>query len=102
MKNAPCAKLTIRMIPKISVSPTPRKNSSAACDNAFRHCTSRNANVSMWRSVGVFHLLAGRRHLVGLVGGDHLGNRMFHAGFFDHLDDEALLFRLMVAGAHDD
>jgi hypothetical protein len=47
MKNAPCAKLTIRMMPKISVNPTPRKNSSAACDNAFRHCVIRKPRKSI-------------------------------------------------------
>src|ERR1700735_1966022 len=41
MKNAPWAKFTMRMMPKISVRPTPRKNSSAAWESAFRHWVMR-------------------------------------------------------------
>src|SRR6185312_10249343 len=47
MKNAPCAKLMMRMMPKISVSPTPRKNSSAACESALRHWVTRKARKSI-------------------------------------------------------
>src|ERR1019366_10715921 len=47
MKKAPCAKLTIRMMPKINVRPTPRKNSSAACDSAFRHWVIRKPRKSI-------------------------------------------------------
>ena len=47
MKKAPWAKLTMRMMPKISVRPQPRKNSKAACDSAFRHCAMRNGRRSI-------------------------------------------------------
>jgi hypothetical protein len=36
------------MIPKMSVNPTPRKNSSAACDRALTLWFSRNASVVTW------------------------------------------------------
>src|ERR1700730_4467247 len=36
MNSAPCAKLTMRMMPKISVSPQAMKNSTAACESALR------------------------------------------------------------------
>src|SRR5579883_3033448 len=56
MKNAPCAKFTMRMMPKISVSPTPRKNSSAACESALRHWVTRKARKSInpppWPGLG--------------------------------------------------
>src|ERR1700730_3158043 len=36
MNRPPCAKLTMRMMPKISVSPQAMKNSTAACESALR------------------------------------------------------------------
>ena len=38
MKMTPCAKLTMRMMPKISVSPQAMKNRIEACESALRHC----------------------------------------------------------------
>src|SRR5215213_6749009 len=88
------------MMPKISVKPTPRKNKSAACDNAFRHCVSRNARNSIRLSVGIDHLVAGRRDLLGRIGGDYLWNWAIHTFLLHDLDDEARLGGLMIAGAH--
>src|SRR5215468_8716740 len=38
MKMTPCAKLTMRMMPKINVRPQAMKNRIAACESALRHC----------------------------------------------------------------
>ena len=38
MKMTPWAKLTMRMMPKISVSPQAMKNRIDACESALRHC----------------------------------------------------------------
>src|SRR5690348_15499227 len=58
MKKAPCAKLTMRMMPKISVRPTPRKNSNAACDSAFRHWVTRKPRKSILASSALTHCAA--------------------------------------------
>src|SRR6185437_10880844 len=91
------------MMPKINVNPTPRKNSSAACENALAHCVTRNGKRSIGvNSVVVDHLVARRRHSIGWIGSDNLGYRVRHALALDNLDDEPLLLALMVAGSHDD
>src|SRR5215475_9303640 len=44
MKTTPWAKLTIRMMPKISVSPHAMKNRIDACESALRHCARMKPN----------------------------------------------------------
>src|SRR5215471_6382255 len=44
MKTTPWAKLTMRMMPKISVSPHAMKNRIEACESALRHCARMKPN----------------------------------------------------------
>src|SRR5713101_5213433 len=86
MYSVPCAKLTMRMMPKIKVRPTPRKNRSGACDSAFKFCVTKKApNLNPHpsskytcaaRSVFEGHLVASGRSLVAGVGRDYLRHRV--------------------------
>src|SRR5262245_62952045 len=44
MKTTPWAKLTMRMMPKISVGPHAIKNRIEACESALRHCARMKPN----------------------------------------------------------
>src|SRR4029453_11989562 len=44
MKMTPWAKLTMRMMPKISVSPQAMKKRIDACESALRHCARMKPN----------------------------------------------------------
>src|SRR5690349_20450576 len=96
----------MRMIPKIRVSPTPRKNSRAACDRALTLWVTRNdANdtaVQPGASIRVRHLIAGRRGLVAGEGGDDLRYRIGEPLGFHQLDHGAVLYCLMIAFADRD
>src|ERR1700724_3442509 len=117
MYSAPCAKFTIRMMPKISVRPTPRKNSSAACDSALTDWVRRKAKGLMaracrgeahvkqwwgrWTSILVGRLVACRRGAVARERGDHLGHRRVEPWLPDHPHHEAPLHALGIAFPHD-
>src|SRR3984885_3836135 len=128
MKKAPCAKLTMRMMPKISVRPTLRKNSSAACDNALRHSVTRKPRKSISGAGGRWtrnspSLCGGKRYrprfpksssssaierhlpargcdLVTGQRGDDLRYWQFGPRHLLHLHYVAALHCLVVAGAH--
>src|SRR5580704_12925210 len=117
MYSVPWAKLTMRMIPKIKVRPTPRKNSSAACDSALRLCVTKKASrvnphppprttipgrMHSRRSVFESHLVASWRCLVTGVGRDDLRHRVGEPVRLHELDDVAGLHRLMIAFADGD
>src|SRR5262249_13318874 len=112
----------MRMMPKISVRPTPRKNSRAACDSALTPWVRRNASVDMrpaltgswrghdpyrWRgrtrcpSVVIRHLVARWRRALGWQRCDDLGHRMGIPVPVGGFEDEALLDALVVALAHE-
>src|SRR5690242_16777486 len=118
MYRVPCAKLTMRMIPKIKVRPTPRKNSSAACDSALRLWVMRKADrlnpltrlprtaipgwVQSRRSVFEGHLVASGHRLVAGVGRDDLRHRVGEPVPLHELDHVAGLHRLVIAFADGD
>src|SRR4051812_20040651 len=95
----------MRIRPKISVRPTPRKNSRADCDSALTDCVNRRASVLIGkrpdacclRLVLEGHGVAAGRRAVAWEGGDYLGHRRVEARLLDHLDHEALLHALVVA-----
>src|SRR6185312_1074712 len=93
----------MRMIPKISVSPTPRKNSNAACDSALALSVTRNERNDTARpreaSILVSHLVTGGRGLLAGEGSDDLRHRIRVPLLLHQLDDRAALDRLMVAFA---
>src|SRR5215208_6553474 len=118
----------MRISPKISVSPTPRKNSRADCDSALTVCVSRRARVLIagsaplrgaharstqrcateWRApsddaclIFIRHLVAFGRRLVAREGRDHFRHRRVEARLLLDLDHEALLHALVVALAHE-
>src|SRR5215475_1406871 len=99
MYSAPWAKFTMRIRPKIKVSPTPRKNSNADSDSALTSCVRKNASVLTL--VGERHRVAGRRRGVAREGGDDLRHRRVEARLLDDLDHEALLHPLVIALAHE-
>src|SRR5262245_60861155 len=121
MYSVPCAKLTMRMMPKISVRPTPRKNNRAACESALTPWVSRSASVDMrpmlagsWvvpmtpigaraggpTSIVVRHLVAGWRRALCRQRCNDLRHRMRIAFFLGGLEDEALLHALVITLAH--
>src|SRR5437660_12625937 len=95
----------MRMMPKIRVKPTPRKNSSAACDSAFRLCVTKKARKSTGAataSILVGHLLAGGDGLLAGEGGNDFRHRIGEALALHQLDDHTVLDRLVVALADRD
>src|SRR3954453_7212608 len=99
MKMTPCAKLTTRMIPKISVSPQATKNSIAACDSALRHCAT--AKPARFKPLGAERCLpAVRRIHLARVHLDELPHRLREAAVLADLDNEPLVLALVVALAH--
>src|SRR5438874_345886 len=96
----------MRMMPKISVSPTPRKNSSAACDSALRLWVTKKPRRSTVGpqppSILEGHLVAGGDGLLAREGGDDLRHRIREALGLHQLDDGAALHPLMVALADRD
>src|SRR6476469_9742647 len=116
----------MRMMPKINVSPTPKKDSNAACDSSLTLWLRRKASVLMGRRGGVLGLacnrpcprdeqgrtgrlkptsvvvgglLAAGRGALTREGRDHLGDRRIEAVLLDHLDHEPLLHSLVIAVA---
>src|SRR5438128_1372264 len=91
----------MRMIPKIRVSPTPRKNSRAACDSALTLWVTRNETNDTagprGASILVCHLVAGRRGLIAREGRDDLRYRIGKSLGFRQLDHGAALDCLMIA-----
>src|ERR1700722_70598 len=123
MKNAPCAKFTMRMIPKFSVRPTPRKNTNAACDRALRHWVMRKPrkSISVQRDHGIApsregrgrigwaarsaiegHLPAGWGDFVAWIGRKDLRHGSLEALLLHDLHHVAALHGLVVAGADGD
>src|SRR5262245_58153534 len=121
MYSVPCAKFTMRMMPKISVRPTPRKNSRAACESALTPWVSRSASVDMrptlagsWAapmtpigamtgrriSIVVRHLVAGWRRALRRQRRNDLWHRMRKAVLLGGFEDEALLHTLVITLAH--
>src|SRR5438874_12202209 len=99
MKITPCAKLTTRMMPKMSVRPQATKKRIAACDSALRHCArAKLANSKPSAAVG--RLPAIRRDLLAREDLDDLADRLGAALVLRHLDAEALVLALVVALAH--
>src|SRR3989442_14757451 len=99
MKMTPCAKLTTRMMPKMSVRPQATKKSTAACDSALRHCASAKlAKSKPLSAVGRF--AAVRRDLLARIDLHDLAHRLGEVLVLSHLDDEALGLPLVVALPH--
>src|ERR1700687_4203549 len=98
MKITPCAKLTTRMMPKISVSPQATKKRIAACDSALRHCV--RAKLTKSKSAAVGALPAIRRDLLARIDLHDLADRLGEILVLGHLDHEALILALVVALAH--
>src|SRR2546421_8892150 len=99
MKITPCAKLTTRMMPKMSVRPLAMKKRIAACDSALRHCArAKLANSKPSAAVG--RLPAVRRDLLAREDLDDLAHRLGEALVVGDLHHEALVLALVVAFAH--
>src|SRR2546423_30289 len=99
MKITPCAKLTMRMMPKMSVRPQAMKKRIAACDSALRHCArTKLANSKTSGAVGA--LAAVRRDLFPRIHLHQLAHRLGEALVRRDLDDEALVLALVVALSH--
>src|SRR5262245_7720781 len=95
----------MRMMPKIRVSPTPRKNNSAACDSAFRlSVTSKAARSTAGEAPLLLEglLVARRRGLFAWIRCHNLRHRLRKVLALDRPHHEAVLHRLMVAFAHRD
>src|SRR6202165_97227 len=99
MKITPCAKLTMRMMPKISVRPQAMKNRIAACDSAPRHC-ARMKLAKFKPSGAVARAPAVRRGHLARIDLDDLADGLGEALVMPHSDDEALVLALVVALAH--
>src|SRR5260221_6349484 len=99
MKMTPCAKLTTRMMPKISVSPQATKKRIAACDSALRHCVRAKLTKSK-PSGAVAALAAVRRDLLARIDLHDLADRLGEILVLRHLHHEALVLALVVALAH--
>src|SRR5688572_16756479 len=99
MKITPCAKLTMRMMPKMSVRPQAMKKRIAACDSALRHCArAKPANSKPSGAVG--RGAAVRCDLLARIDLHDLADRLGEALALRHLDHEALVLALVVALAH--
>src|SRR5688572_33358606 len=99
MKMTPCAKLTTRMMPKMSVRPLATKKRIAACDSALRHCA--RAKLAKSKPLcAVAALAAVRRGLLPRVDLHDLAHRLGPVLVLRHLDDEALVLALVVAFPH--
>src|SRR3954470_11012092 len=99
MKITPCAKLTMRMMPKMSVRPQAMKNRIAACDSALRPCAT--AKLTKSKSSGrVAALPAVGRDLLARVDLHELAHGLGEALVRRHLHDEALVLALVVALPH--
>src|SRR6266850_7133817 len=99
MKMTPCAKLTTRMMPKISVRPQATKKRIAACDSALRHCVRAKLTKSKL-SGAVAALAAVGRDLLARIDLYDLTDRLGEILGLGHLDHEALVLALVVALAH--
>src|SRR2546423_14649138 len=98
MKITPCAKLTTRMMPKMSVRPQATKKRIAACDSALRHCArAKLANSKPSAAVG--GLAAVRRDLLARIDLHDLTDRLGEILVLGHLDHEGLGLALVVAFA---
>src|SRR5262245_15497634 len=121
MKTTPWAKLTMRMMPKISVSPHAMKNRIEACESALRHCARMKPNqfigcLARTRAAGgpaghgppargaspiaVAGAPAGRRRHLTRVDLDDLADRLGEFLVLGDLHHEALVLALMVALTH--
>src|SRR5262245_46191433 len=121
MKTTPWAKLTMRMMPKISVSPHAMKNRIEACESALRHCARMKPNqfiggLARTRAAGgpagsgppargtspiaVAGAPAIRRRHVARIDLDDLANRLGKLLVLGDLHHEALVLSLVVALAH--
>src|SRR2546423_11428032 len=98
MKMAPCAKLTTRMMPKISVRPHATKKSTAACDSALRHCVRTKPTTS--KSAAVRALPAIGSDLFPRINLHDLAHRLGEILVLSHLHHEALVLALVVALPH--
>src|SRR5215831_17134461 len=117
MNTTPCAKLMMRMMPKMRVRPQAMKNRIAACDRAPRHCArmkpaklmrpspggrSRRRPPGTRPSCAVAGAAAVRRDHLARIDLDDLGDRLRPLVGLGHLDHEALVLALVVALAHQD
>src|SRR5437773_11974577 len=96
MKMTPCAKLTTRMMPKMSVRPQATKKRIAACDSALRHCARAKLAKSK-PSGAVAGLPAIRRDLLARIDLHDLTDRLGEILVLGHLDPEPLVRALVVA-----
>src|SRR5258708_13818366 len=94
MKITPCAKLTTRMMPKISVRPQATKKRIAACDSALRHCVSAKLAKSK-PSGAVAALAAVRRDLLARIDLHDLADRLGEILFLRPPPPEALVLALV-------
>src|SRR5258707_5289155 len=101
MKMTPCAKLTTRMMPKISVSPQATKKRIAACDSALRHCVRAKLTKSK-PSGAVAALAAVRRDLLARIDLHDLADRLGAILRLGHLPHEDLVLAPLVAPAQPD
>src|SRR5215475_10650613 len=121
MKTTPWAKLTMRMMPKISVSPHAMKNRIEACESALRHCARMKPNqfigdLARTRAAGgpagygppareaspvaVAGAPAIRRRHLARIDLDDLAHRLGELLALGDLHHEALILALVVALAH--
>src|SRR5262249_33958732 len=121
MKTTPCAKLTMRMMPKISVSPHAMKNRIEACESALRHCARMKPSQFIGclvrrraagcpagseppalevSPVAVAGAPAIRRRHLARIDLDDLADRLGELLVLGDLHHETLVLALVVALAH--
>src|SRR2546428_14023958 len=99
MKITPCAKLTTRMMPKMSVRPQATKKRIAACDSALRHCVRAKLTKSK-PSGAVAALPAIRGDLVPRIDLHDLTDRLGEIFVLGHPPPQAPVLCLLGPFAH--